>query len=938
MSQSSEGQADDFPTAQGSCRACGARIPSDAPGGICPACMIMRGFNDVGDDLDGDDCEEDDLDADGAPTVVTRPGESHADSVVVGGASVEKTMGRYDLIKPLGEGGMGEVYLAEQTSPVIRKVALKVIKLGMNTREIIERFEAERQALALMDHPGIARVLDAGTTANGRPYFVMELVQGEPVTTFCAERGLGLKERLQLFVDICAAVQHAHQKGIVHRDLKPSNLLASYQDGEAQIKVIDFGIAKAVDPGLSEVSLYMTRGDRLLGTPTYMSPEQAGASGMDVDTRSDIYSLGVVLYELLTGRLPIAEEPETHYEEYLKQVREVEPQKPSTLLRTQAAGHVDWAVPFRERQLRGDLDWIVLKALEKDRERRYPSVSELAQDIVRHLNDEPITAGRPSRWYRARKFIRKHRYGLAAAVVMVVLLVSGIVVSSWQAVRARKAERASEERLAAGEQVIRFMLDDLTRELKALGRLEVLAGTTEEVNRFYDAIPVDVQTSESRKIRADALVSIGRVRSSQGDMAAAESAFYQAQALYQKLAESPKAPVEVFEGLGSALILLGDHLESQGRFEQAEEAAAKALAIYQDLRLRVPGDENITSGEAAAWLGLGTVHYGNGHYDRALKGFRSALEIWQRLAEQAPEDKRMQQKYAQALQAVAMCLRRQDRPAEAKAALTEALESWTQLAASSPGDATILTGQAETLNNAAVLANSQGDLDEAARLTSEAVAIRKQLVARDPSNAGWLHALALVEQNLGEVEYRLKDYHSAAAAFESAFASWERLRSMAAPLLRWRDDFEKGVVTADSVYRKLWSESLNGKGASDRDAAVRFAVKTLSLRLSYWENSPTDRDRRHQVAQMALQVASTHGKLGNPEGGRPFYQLARYLFGRLAADVDATFTDKLRADLRQLEAIGNVLGDAPGNIDAPDERLLAQLPVLPKFLLEEMGF
>ena len=504
--------------------------------------------------------------------------------------------------------------------------------------------------------------------------------------------------------------------------------------------------------------------------------------------------------------------------------------------------------------------------------------------------------------------------------------------------RARKAERASEDRLAAGEQVIRFMLDDLTRELKALGRLEVLAGTTEEVNRFYDSIPLEAQTNESRKIRADALVSIGRVRSSRGDMAAAQSAFFQAQALYQKLTQSPTAPVDVFDGLASVMILLGDHFESLGQFDQAAEAAGNALAIYQDLRRRMPSDENAASGEAAAWLGLGNVHYSSSNYDQALKDFRTALEIWQRLVEQAPDDKRMLQKTAQARQALAVCLRRLDRPEEAKAELTGALEAWKQLATSSPGDATVFTGQAESLNSAAAFANSNGDLDEAVRLTREAIAIRRQLVARDPSNAGWLHQLALVEQNLGVVENRRKDYPAAVAALESAFASWERLRGIAPPLLRWRDDYAKGFATADSLYRQLWNESLAAKGAEAHVATISFAVKTLALSLQYWGDEPPARDRRYHVARTALDVAATHGKLSDPEGARPFYQLARYLFGRLAAaDEDSADAGELRADLTRLGRIGKVLGDSPGNVDAPDVKRLDQLPLLPKFLLEEMG-
>src|SRR5262245_20823459 len=319
-------------------------------------------------------------------------------------------IGPYKLLEQIGEGGFGIVFMAEQQQPVRRKVALKVIKPGMDTRQIVARFEAERQALALMDHPHIAQVLDAGATDRGRPYFVMELVKGISITQFCDDNQLSPRERLELFVAVCQAVQHAHQKGIIHRDLKPSNLLVTLHDGKPLVKVIDFGIAKALGQERLTEKTLCTGFAQMLGTPLYMSPEQAEMSGQDADTRTDIYALGVLLYELLTGTTPFDKErlKEANYDEIRRIIREEEPAKPSTRISTlgQAATTVcaqRKSEPRRLRQLfRGELDWIVMKALEKDRNRRYESASSFAADVQCYLNDEPVQACPPSAVYRFR--------------------------------------------------------------------------------------------------------------------------------------------------------------------------------------------------------------------------------------------------------------------------------------------------------------------------------------------------------------------------------------------------------------------------------------------------------------------------------------------------------------------------------------------------------
>jgi eukaryotic-like serine/threonine-protein kinase len=357
-------------------------------------------------------------------------------------------IGPYKLMEQIGEGGFGLVFVAEQQHSVRRKVALKIIKPGMDTREIIARFEAERQALALMDHPHIARVLDAGATESGRPYFVMELVKGIPIVEYSDQQQLTPRERLELFISVCQAVQHAHGKGIIHRDLKPSNILVAPHDGVPVVKVIDFGVAKAIGQQLTDKTIY-TRFTQMIGTPLYMSPEQAEVNALDVDIRSDIYSLGVLLYELLTGTTPFDRKrfATAAYDEIRRIIKEEEPPKPSTRLSTmgetlsKVSGQRKTEPARLSALVKGDLDWIVMKALEKDRTRRYETASNLATDVRRFLAEEPIEARPPSAWYRFRKMARRNKTTLTTAGIMAVALILGTALSLWQAVRARRAER-----------------------------------------------------------------------------------------------------------------------------------------------------------------------------------------------------------------------------------------------------------------------------------------------------------------------------------------------------------------------------------------------------------------------------------------------------------------------------------------------------------------
>ena len=399
-------------------------------------------------------------------------------------------VGHYQLLEPLGEGGMGVVYLADQKEPVRRKVALKIIKPGMDSERVIARFEAERQALAMMEHNNISRVLDAGTTEMGRPYFVMELVRGVTISDYCDKNKLSIPKRLELFIDVCNAIQHAHQKGIIHRDIKPSNVLITTSDGSPVPKVIDFGVAKAIEEPLTDNAL-QTRQGQILGTLEYMSPEQSDLTGIDIDTRSDIYSLGVLLYELLTGSTPytIEQLKKSGFTEMLRMIREDEPAKPSTRLNANAVtlATVSYERGTEPRRLssllRGDLDWIVMKTLEKDRSRRYETASALAADIRRFLSNDAVEARPPSTVYRLRKLIRKHRAAVTTGAVVAALLVFAAVFSTWQAIEARTSEQKAVK--AEGEAV----------EAKSL------AEQSAEDERLAQAVAADKQAEAERQLR-----------------------------------------------------------------------------------------------------------------------------------------------------------------------------------------------------------------------------------------------------------------------------------------------------------------------------------------------------------------------------------------------------------------------------------------------------
>ena len=506
-------------------------------------------------------------------------------------------IGPYKLLQRIGEGGMGEVWMAEQEHPVRRRVAVKVIKPGMDSRQVIARFEAERQALALMDHQNIAKVFDAGTTTEGRPYFVMELIRGEPITKFCDDNHLTPRERLELFVPVCHAVQHAHQKGVIHRDLKPSNILVTLYDGRPVPKVIDFGVAKALHQRLTDKTMFTEFG-AAIGTLEYMAPEQAELSHLDVDTRSDIYSLGVLLYELLTGSTPLDRKRlrSAAYDEMLRIIREEEPPKPSTRLSESGEKLPSIAAQRRtepaklSKLVRGEIDWIVMKALEKDRGRRYETANGFARDLQRYLADEAVEACPPSAAYRLRKFWRRNRAALSAAATIALLLVAGVAVSWWQAVRAVRAERVAREQAAEAE---------IARQAEAVQRADA--------ERQRDrAVTARARTREA----LDAMVSqaTGESLATQNALSLEQRKFLQnALKYYQEFAAEPGEDREGRDRLARAHFSLGLIRYRLGQVEEGVDVFRRTVELYAGLAADFPSVPGYRSGMAYGRDNLGRL-------------------------------------------------------------------------------------------------------------------------------------------------------------------------------------------------------------------------------------------------------------------------------------------------------------------------------------------
>jgi serine/threonine protein kinase/tetratricopeptide (TPR) repeat protein len=774
--------------------------------------------------------------------------ETGADAAPASAPRIEgpgSRIGPYKLLQQVGEGGFGAVFMAEQTEPVVRRVALKVIKLGMDTRQVIARFEAERQALAMMDHPNIARVLDAGATDGGRPYFVMELVRGDPITDYCDKNSLDPDQRLDLFIQICHAVQHAHQKGIIHRDLKPSNVLVTVADGRPIPKVIDFGIAKATSTRLTEKTLF-TEHRQLIGTPEYMSPEQAEMTGVDIDTRSDIYSLGVLLYELLTGTTPFdaVRLRSAAFGELQRIIREVEPPRPSTRLSSMkdtiasvaARRHTE---PARlARLLRGDLDWIVMKALEKDRTRRYETANGFAMDVQRHLRGEPVMAAPPSALYRVRKSLRRHRVGYGAGAAVFAAMALGLAVSlrlyvlqQRAADRALDAERASRIAADRAEAVSAFLKD-------------MLGSVNPAVAGNRDITVREVLDGAGKRLEAGAMRDQPEVkRELLGTLAAS----------YEGIGKWDTGEHYYREALAAAATVRGD---------DSDEALHARLALADNLmRLSRQGDasteyQRVIDGTAArpalrslraqAMVGLADALGHKGDYAQAERLFREAVTELRAADPNSIE-------LARALCSQGWAYKMMERYAEAEACLRESIELHQRRPG--PPDPDLFSA----MNNLGVTLGSAGKLSESEEVHCQTLSRRRALLGEnhpdtipdianlatvvelqgrfDEAEALHLEALQRVKavlgsdhgwtasasNNLGLLRMRMGKLPEAQASLEESLACEERRGRLATPDV---------AMTRQTLAMVLLAQGEAAK--AEQSAAASRAVFTQTLGAKHW--------------------------------------------------------------------------------------------------------
>jgi eukaryotic-like serine/threonine-protein kinase len=837
-------------------------------------------------------------------------------------------IGPYKLIEVIGTGGMGTVYMAQQTEPVKRLVALKLIKPGMDSKQVIARFEAERQALAMMDHPNIAKVLDAGTTAAGQPYFVMEMVKGDPLTTYCDQHRLTPTQRLELFVPVCHAIQHAHQKGVIHRDVKPSNILVALYDGRPVPKVIDFGIAKATGQQLTDLTL-VTGFGAVVGTLEYMSPEQAERNQLDIDTRSDIYSLGVLLYELLTGSTPLEKKrlKEAGFLEVLRIIREEEPPRPSTRL-SESKDSLPSISAQRQtepakltRLVRGELDWIVMKALDKDRSRRYETANGLAMDVQRYLTDEPVQAFPPSAWYRFQKFVRRNKAAVLATLVFIFLLLAGIAGTTTGWVQALVAEKetsaalllvsneqtktkhalaqVTEEQIRTSialKQVIAEQVKTQTALASARGALDALTDDVvkamfvkqieldekekaflRKVIGFYETVTQQMgQSPEAKYLRAQGIFKVAYLRALLGEQTQAAKEYQQVVELLMPLAHDFPKVADYRESLASSQHNLGILLTDLGNSRDAETAFRHSVAIHEKLAEDFPQKKLFYHGDLAAnYVDLGVNLKDQKKNADAEAATQRALELLEPMEAESKPNRAVLQLAARTRSNLGQLFRLGRKLDKAEEFYQKAMEVQRKHVAEFPTAPRFQRDLADSCNGMGIVCAELKKDAAAEKAFREGLALRKKLADDYPKVLQCRHELAGSHRDLGFFWLRLEKFGDAKAEFRKAVEIRRAIVAEAGDIPRYRREL---VQSLDMLGNVAWEE----QDLNEADAAWREGL-TVGEKLV--ADAPKIHEYHNSLATTLGRLATLQNRKRDFTGAIPLLKKSRsHVDAALAAD------------------------------------------------------